>query len=108
MATDVARRDTDHNVTLPQREAGVEAGQVPNRLVINIRQTGTLIVNGRVMTEPELRQLVTEFVSVHPGKPAVIRADAKVPYQAVMRVFGMCRGAGIRNVDLPVLEPGDQ
>ncbi len=106
VATNFTRRETDHSVTLPQSEAGSKADQTPNRLVVNIRSSGTLIVNGSVMTEPELRRLAEEFVIAHPGRPAVIRADAKVPYQAVMRIFGMCRGAGIRNVDLPVLEPG--
>lgn len=108
VATNFTRRETDHAVTLPQSEAGVKADQAPTRLVINIRQSGALVVNGKVTTEAELRRLITDFAAARPGRPAVIRADAMVPYQAVMRVFGMCRGAGIRNVDLPVLEPSEK
>lgn len=108
VATNFTRREVDHAVTLPQSEAGVKAAQVPSRMVINIREEGTLVVNGRVMTEVELRRAVGDFVAVHPDRPAVIRADARVPYRHVMRVFGICRGAGVKNVDLPVLEPGEQ
>lgn len=106
VATNFSRRETDHSVVLPNSEAGVKAEQVPSRLVVNIREAGTLIVNGSVMTEDDLRRAVGDFVTVHPGRPAVIRADARVPYRFVMKVFGICRAGGVKNVDLPVLEPG--
>lgn len=108
VATNFNRKETDHVVVLPESEAGVKAELVPNRLVINIREEGTLVVNGRVTTETELRTMVRDFVGAHPSRPAVIRADAKVPYRAVMKVFGICRAGGVRNVDLPVMDPGNQ
>lgn len=107
VATNFTRREVDHKVVLPDSEAGVKASQVPSRMVINVRADGTLVVNGSVMTEDELRPAVRDFALVHPERPAVIRADARVPYRSVMRVFGICRGAGVRNVDLPVLDPGE-
>ena len=108
VATNFNRRETDHSVVLPESESGTRAESVPSRLVVNIRDDGTLVVNGKIMNEHELRALVGEFVSVHPGRPAVIRADARVPYRSVMRVFGICRAGGVKHVDLPVLEPGEK
>lgn len=107
VATNFTRREMDHKVALPQSEAGVKASQVPSRMVINIREEGTLVVNGRIMRDDELRTAVREFAEAYPERPAVIRADAKVPYRSVMQVFGICRSAGVRNVDLPVLDPGE-
>ncbi len=108
VATNFTRRETDHSVVLPESESGVATTNAPERLVINIREEGTLVVNGSVMSEPDLRNLVTEFTQARPGRPAVIRADARVPYRAVMRVFGIVRGAGVTSIQLPVLEPGSQ
>lgn len=108
VATNFTRREMDHTVVLPESEAGVKAEPVPSRLVINIREEGTLVVNGSVMTEAELRGLVRDFVRAYPARPAVIRADARVPYRSVMNVFGICRAGGIKNVDLPVLDPGEK
>lgn len=108
VATNFTRREMDHSVALPESEAGTKMEGVPSRLVVNIREEGILVVNGRVTTEDELRRTVKDFVAAHPSRPAVIRADARVPYRAVMRVFGICRGGGVRNVDLPVLDPGEQ
>ncbi|MCL2001152.1 MAG: biopolymer transporter ExbD [Planctomycetes bacterium] len=105
-ATTFSRREVDHSVVLPESEAGIKPDSVPSRLVINVREEGTLVVNGRVVTDIELRRMVREFAQAGPGsRPAVIRADAKVPYRMVMHVFGICRAGGIVNVDLPVTEP---
>lgn len=108
VATNFSRREMDHAVTLPESESGVKAQQVPSRLVVNIRSEGTLVVNGKVMTQSELRPMVVDFAKAHPTRPAVIRADARVTYRAVMEVFGICRAAGVRSVDLPVLDPGER
>lgn len=107
VATNFTRREMDHAVTLPQSESGVKPSNVPTRLVINIREDGTLVVNGRIMVEDELRGLVTDFAAAHPERPAVIRADARVTYQAVMKVFGICRSGGVQSINLPVLDPGE-
>lgn len=108
VATNFTRRETDHSVTLPNSEAGVKASQVPDRLVVNIREEGTLVVNGSVTALDGLRTMARDFAAAHPGRPAVIRADARVAYRSVMEVFGVCRGGGIQNVDLPVLEPAEK
>ncbi len=104
VATNFNRREVDHSVTLPYSEAGTEPAAVPERMVINIRAEGALVVNGSVTTEDELRDMVRDFALARPGRPAVIRADERVAYRSVMRVFGICRGGGIQNIDLPVLD----
>lgn len=108
VATNFIRHETDHNVVLPESEAGEKPQRPPSRLVVNIREDGTMVVNGKLTNEAELRQTVRDFVQANPSRPAVIRADARVPYRSVMRVFGICRAGGVANVDLPVLEPGDK
>lgn len=108
VATNFTRREMDHSVTLPKSEAGTAPAAAPERLVINIRGEGTLVVNGSVVEESALRGMVRDFAAARPGRPAVIRADARVEYRSVMRVFGICRGAGIRNVDLPVLDATEE
>lgn len=106
VATNFTRREMDHAVSLPYSEAGTKPTSVPSRIVVNIREDATLVVNGKIRTETELRAMIHEFAAAYPDRPAVIRADARVSYQAVMRVFGVCRGGGVKQVDLPVMESG--
>lgn len=105
VATNFTRHEVDHAVNLPESEAGVKVANVPDRLVINIRENAVLVVNGTVVTETELRSMVAAFAAAHADRPAVIRADGRVQYQAVMKVFGICRSGGVKNIDLPVMEP---
>ncbi|MDR1534384.1 MAG: biopolymer transporter ExbD [Planctomycetota bacterium] len=108
VATNFSRRELDHSVTLPRSEAGSDNSRLPSRLVINIRESGDLVVNGRLMADDNaLRILVREFVAARPDRPAIIRADARVAYLTVMRVFGICRAEGVARVDLPVLDSGE-
>jgi biopolymer transport protein ExbD len=109
VATNFSRRETDHAVILPNSEAGTVDAKVPARLVINIREQGVVVVNSRILDgDAALRKTVAEFVAAQPGRPAVIRADARVPYRNVMRVFGICRAGGVARVDLPVMDSGEK
>lgn len=105
VATNFIHREMDQKVKLPESEAGVKPAAVTDRLVINIRDNGTIVINGSISNETELRAVAKDFANNHPDRPAVVRADGKVAYESVMRVFGICRLNGIKNVDLPVLEP---
>ena len=106
VTTNFVRREVDHAILLPNSEAGEKVTNIPERIVINIRENGVMVVNGRITTDTELRSMVADFAAAHPERPAVIRADGRVQYESVMKVFGICRGGGIQHVDLPVLEPG--
>lgn len=106
VATNFVRREMDHAILLPDSEAGVKITNIPERIVINVRENAVMVVNGRITTETELRSMVADFSAAHPERPAVIRADGRVRYEAVMKVFGICRAGGVQHVDLPVMEPG--
>jgi biopolymer transport protein ExbD len=105
VATTFTRKELDQKVQLPRSEAGEKAVAAPENLIVNIREDGALVVNGRRLDEDGLRHELREWRAAHPDRPAAVRGDARVPYQAVMRVLGVCKAEGVVQVDLPVLEP---
>lgn len=107
VATNFSQKELDQQVTLPEAEGGVEAREIPETLVINIRQGGELIVNGHLVDASALPEMVRAFHAKYPKQSVAIRGDRAVSYQAVMRIMGLCRAAGIRSVDLPVAMPQD-
>ena len=107
VATNFIKKELDQEIRLPESEAGSKAGLKPEKLVINVRENGIIIVDGSVVTETELRNIVSDFVKNNPDKRAVVRGDSRVSYQSVMKVFGICKAQGIKQVDLPVIEPGN-
>lgn len=105
VATNFIRKEMDQQVVLPKSEAGEKPRYVPDKMVINVRADGTIVVNGSVKTETELRGMLREFGEAHPDRTATLRGDGRATYQMVMRVFGICRAEGVKQVDLPVREP---
>lgn len=102
VATNFTRKEIDQKVNLPQSEGGVEQAAVPQDLIINIRKSGVLVVNGRVVENDDLRPIVEQFHQAHPDRPVSIRGDGDVSYQRIMTVMGLCRAVGVERVDLPV------
>ena len=105
VATTFTRREIDQQVRLPETTAGGGAASVPfERLILNVREDGSVVVDGVRMDEDGLRQRLREWRAASPDRPAVIRGDGRASYQAVMRVLGVCRSEGVLHVDLPVID----
>ncbi len=108
VATNFSRKEIDQKVKLPKAEGGTAQNAVPESLVINIREDGTIVVNGHIIENDSLRLMAAKWHAAHPDKRAAIRADGRVAYDKVMKVMGMCKAVGIVNVDLPVEEEGKE
>ena len=106
VCTSVTRKELDHKLRLPKAEGGAKPEPVPEVLTLNIREDGTVVVNGRLVAPEGLRPLVKAWRAEHAGKPVSIRGDGRVPYEKIMKVMGLCKSVGVTNLDLPVEDPG--
>ncbi len=104
VATNFVRKEIDQKIQLPKAAAGEKQERVPQNLIINVRQDGTVVVNGRVVEPERLRLLVTTWHENNKGKAVCIRGDGQVPYARVMKIMGLCKAVGVTRVDLPVEE----
>ena len=107
VATNFTRREVDQTVRLPETASGgVGRTGVFDRLIVNVREDGSVVVDGVRLDEDGLRLRLREWLAASPDRPAVIRGDGRASYQAVMRVMGVCRSEGVRQVDVAVIDPG--
>ena len=105
VATNFTRREIDQQVRLPETETGGSGRSgAPERLVLNVREDGSVVVDGARLDAEGLRLRLREWRAASPDRPAVIRGDGRASYQSVMRVLGACRSEGVRLVDLPVID----
>jgi len=107
VATNFTRKEFDQAVQLPATGGGEPARAVPDMFVVNLREDGTLVVNGRVLDENGLREAARSWVAAGDVRRASVRGDRRVPYGAVKRVLAICRHEGITEVDLPGFEEED-
>jgi len=87
---------------------GRESGP-PQRVVVNVRRDGRVVVGGRERSAEELGGVLDEAVggSAASGLAVLIRADRAAPWQHVADVMAACGTRGIGRVRVSVVEPGE-
>lgn len=75
----------------------------PQELVVNVSRDGNYVVLQQTLDEDQLAALLAEAGLRNPGTQAVqIRGDAESPWEAGVRVMGMCNRAGITDYSVTV------
>ena len=93
-----AQWETEITVKLPTAESGSVPRRLPGEIILNITAEGSVVVNGKMLVEPAVQQLLRRVVGLFPGQPVLIRADKATDYEHVIRVLDACRKADIWNI----------
>ncbi len=70
----------------------------PDRIAINIRKDGTLVVDGKTLAGDELAEALRQAAKRNTRTPVILRADGDVQYKRVMDVLDACLRAGMTSV----------
>lgn len=100
-----ARKEMELSVKVPTAENAKEPNVDVNQTVLNLKEDGTMVMNTRPITFEELFDRMKALAQLNPDYAIILRGDENVPYKYVARVLGVCNGAGIWNVALPVNPP---
>ena len=92
----------DLELQLP-RAASAEAAPPPT-LTIEVDEKGGLKLDGRPIDEPALEAAVRRAAAANPEAQAMVAADQRVAYSAVMVAVDAVRLGGIRQLGLQVRE----
>lgn len=104
-ATTFTQLEKDMRVQLP-RTAPLHAAATipPNPLIINIRQDGTTVVNGKPIADAALSKLVSAQAQSEPGRPVLIRADERSVMKYFAHVATLCRRAGVSELRIGLVQ----
>ncbi len=93
-----AQWETEIDITLPTARTGQLPQRLPGEIIVNLRDDGTTIVNGRELGSDELGAMLVNIAALFPGQPVLLRADKTTDYDHVIRVLDLCRQADIWNI----------
>jgi biopolymer transport protein ExbD len=93
-----ARNENELDIKVPKATAAKEKAAPPGDVVVNVKSDGTVVVNRRTMSGPELSNLLQSLVKLYPDQTVVIRGDEAGAYKNVVNVLNICSEAGITNV----------
>jgi biopolymer transport protein ExbD len=103
-----ARKEMELSVKVPVAEHASEPTLDVNQTVLNLKADGTMVMNTKPISYEDLGERMRALAEINPDYAIILRGDENVPYKYVARVLGVCNGAGIWNVALPVSQPEQQ
>ena len=95
-------------VALPEATKGEQPARLPpQRLVINVRRDGAVVLGGRVQSDESLRAALADEATRRPGRDlaVLVRGDRAADWRCVARVMTACAARGIGRVRVAVVEP---
>ncbi|HEY2103309.1 MAG TPA: biopolymer transporter ExbD [Chthoniobacterales bacterium] len=93
-----ARNENELDVKVPKATAAKEKAAPPGDVVVNVKTDGSVVVNRRTLSGPELSGLLQNLVKLYPEQAVVIRGDETGAYKNVVNVLNLCSEAGVTNV----------
>lgn len=96
--------EKDYDIQLPTGHDTVAISDLPDEIIINVRADGVLTIRQQAYSLEQLDLYLREVSSRYPNQAVVIRGDAQVPYDAIMKVITTSRLAGIRSLSLAYRE----
>lgn len=100
-----ARKEMELSVKVPTAENAKEPALDVNQTVLNVNADGSMVMNTKPISYEALAQRMSELARINPDYAIILRGDENVPYKFIARILGVCNGAGIWNVALPVSQP---
>ena len=108
LVTQLITNQSDPAVKLPTMTSAMAGRRNPAEVVVNLRATGELVMDGRVVTLDQVRSLLADSMvaarATDQPVRVVIRADREQRYAALDELFGVCRELTIRDVILRAQE----
>ena len=104
VSSHLAKQEAQMDIDLPNAESGLESEPSTNpRIVINVTQSGQLLISGRRVSEAQIENRLAEHVTNNGANIEVrIRSDRQIPFVQVRPIMLACAKMGIWNVSFSV------
>lgn len=100
VGTQFTEMERQYDIQLPTVTDAKPLTNLPDDIIVNVQENGTVTVNDEKQTLPELENALKTAKQNFPGQSVVIRGDSTGPYQNVMNVLEICHRVKIRSVSL--------
>lgn len=93
-----ARNENELDVKIPKATAAKEKSAPLGDVIVNVKADGNVVVNRRVLSGPDLTDLLKNLVQLNADQAVVIRGDEAGAYKNIVNVLNICSQAGVTNV----------
>jgi biopolymer transport protein ExbD len=107
LATSLKQAEREMHIALPAARAPGPISAALKEIVVNVDSQGRSIVAGKVVSPEELTQMIQTAVAANPEQKVSIRGDRRSPYENIVNVLDICKGAGVQEPFLDTIKIGD-
>lgn len=100
-----ARFERDMDISVPSAEQAENKDRQAGEIIINVREDGTIVLNGLVITKEELLAKLKAISSAYPDQAAILRGSSEAEFQSIINVLDVIKEAGIWNVAFATTKP---
>ncbi len=100
-----ASNERDMDISVPAAEESVEQIRTKAEIIVNVRESGEIVLNGSVVTKETLQEKLNAISQAYPDQPVILRGAAAATYQNIINVLDQIKKAGIWNVAFATVKP---
>lgn len=100
-----ARFERDMDISVPAAEEAENTDRQTGEIIVNVREDGSIILNGRDVSEDELLDKLRAISEAYPDQAVILRGASEANFQAIINVLDQIKKAGIWNVAFATTKP---
>ncbi|MAS96789.1 MAG: biopolymer transporter ExbD [Verrucomicrobiales bacterium] len=100
-----ARFERDMDISVPAAEEAENMDRQQGEIIVNVREDGSIVLNGRVVSEDELLSKLQSISEAYPDQAVILRGSSEANFQAIINVLDQIKKAGIWNVAFATTKP---
>ncbi|MEM1441768.1 MAG: biopolymer transporter ExbD [Verrucomicrobiota bacterium] len=100
-----ARFERDMDISVPAAEEAENTDRQAGEIIVNVRDDGTIILNGREVSDEELLSKLKAISEAYPDQAVILRGASEANFQAIINVLDQIKAAGIWNVAFATTKP---
>jgi len=98
------RLEAEMKIVVPSASEAEVSERSTGEIIVNVHEDGTIVVNQREMTLPELTGILKRVSNLYKGQTVIVRGDGAARHQDIMNVLDSCAKADIWNVSFAALK----
>jgi len=100
-----ARFERDMDISVPSAEEAEQLDRQQGEIIVNVREDGIIILNGREVDNDELLGILLSIAETFPDQAVILRGASEADFQSIINVLDLIKKAGIWNVAFATTRP---
>ncbi len=100
-----ARFERDMDISVPAAEEAEKQDRQQGEIIVNVREDGSIILNGNEVSEEELLTKLNAISEAYPDQAVILRGASDASFQGIINVLDQIKKAGIWNVAFATTKP---